>query len=672
MGHTNKTAGTDSSRDDQLIISAKAKKNYKSLVEILKRRLTVSRKSKMPMDLKPMLATIIDAPFSDTDWQFELKLDGYRALAYTKSGKVELRSRNNNSFNSKFKHIYEAMTDWPIDAVVDGEIVVLNEAGKPDFNGIQQWEKKKAGRLVFYVFDLLWLDGMNIMDEPLYLRRELLKQLVPDSGPIRFSDHIEEAGEAFFEVAKNNSIEGIIAKQRNAPYLPDSRSWNWLKIKIEQRHEAVICGYTRKKSSDREFSSLLLGTIKDGELNYLGQAGTGYTSALQKKLMKKFRPATDNACPFDKKPSLTEKPLWLKPELVCEVKYTELTPEGVMRHGSFQGLREDKSVRDFNDESKPIRRNTDKKKSPSLFTGIDKEKEVKIEGQTLKLTNLKKLYWPKEKITKGSLLEYYHKVAEYMLPYMIDRPQSLNRFPNGVTGENFYHKNMTGKLQKGLKTFRRYSESTEEDKDFLVCNGEASLLYMANLGCIEMNPWHSRTSSPEKPDWCVVDLDPGRISFERVIETANVIKGILDQLKIHSVPKTSGSTGIHIYIPLGAKYSYEQSKQLAELIANLAHDELPEFTSLIRNPRKREDKIYIDYLQNRPIQTICAPYSVRPKPGATVSTPLHWDEVKPGLKISSFTMKNIFERLHREGDLFKDVLGHGIDLKATMKNLAEI
>ena len=270
------------------------------------------------------------------------------------------------------------------------------------------------------------------------------------------------------------------------------------------------------------------------------------------------------------------------------------------------------------------------------------------------------------------MLRYYYRMAEYMMPYMKDRPQSLNRFPDGIEGESFYHKNMGGKVDKWLRTFQRISESSSEPKDFLICTDTASLIYMANLGCIEMNPWHSRAQSPLYPDWCVIDLDPGDISFEKVIETARVVKDILDSLQVPSFPKTSGSTGIHIYIPLGAKYNYEQSRQLAELIANLVHQELPSFTSLVRNPEKRKDKIYIDYLQNRPIQTICAAYSIRPKPLATVSAPLHWDEVKKGLKVSDFTIHNIYERVNVEGDLFQGVLNKGIDLNSLLKGLTAL
>jgi bifunctional non-homologous end joining protein LigD len=255
---------------------------------------------------------------------------------------------------------------------------------------------------------------------------------------------------------------------------------------------------------------------------------------------------------------------------------------------------------------------------------------------------------------------------------MKDRPQSLNRFPNGIHGDSFYQKNMAGKVDKWIKTFRRFSESTGEDKDFMICSEEASLIYMVNLGCIELNPWHSRVQTPNYPDWSVIDLDPGEISFDKVIETAIVIKKVLDTLQVPSFPKTSGSTGIHIYVPLGAKYNYEQSKQFAELVANLAHEELPTFTSLVRSPEKRKDKIYIDYLQNRPIQTICAPYSVRPKPGATVSAPLHWTEIKKGLSMQQFNMKTIHDRLKQEGDLFAGILDKSIDLNKVLKALSSL
>jgi bifunctional non-homologous end joining protein LigD len=650
--------------------------NLASIIELEKRKLSNSKATKMPEDIKPMLATLVDEPFNDDNWQFELKLDGYRCLSYLQNGNVDIRSRNNNSFNTKFETVYQTLKDWKVNAIVDGEIVVLNESGVPDFNGIQLWEKKKEGQLVYYVFDLLWLDGLNIMEEPLYLRQEILKKIIPENGIIRFSDHIDAIGIDFFEIARENNLEGIIAKKKDSIYIPDSRSKTWLKIKAEQRHEAIICGYTKKRDSDRLFSSLVLGVYEKDKLVFIGQTGTGFTQQGQQDLVKKMKPHITKNCPFEVEPNLSDTVVWLKPFLVGEVKYTELTPEGIMRHASFQGLREDKVAFELNNEKEQDINNILSNPAPDQFANPlvlqkDKEKIVLLNGHDLKLTNLDKVFWPKEKITKGDLVNYYHRMEEYIMPYLLDRPQSLNRYPNGIEGKSFYHKNMGEHIDKWIKTFERLSDSSGP-KNFLICTDVASLIYMVNLGCIEINPWHSRIQKPNNPDWCVIDLDPGHIAFEKVIETALVVKKVLDSLQIHSYPKTSGSTGIHIYIPLGGKYNYEQSKQLAELIANVVHEELPGFTSLVRSPIKRMDKIYLDYLQNRPIQTICSPYSIRPKPGATVSTPLHWDEVKKGLKTSDFTMKNIIERLKSEGDLFKGVLEKGIDLNSILKGLSNL
>ena len=663
-------------KNKNIVVDVKARKEYSSILEIIKRKIPDAPAIKMPTGLRPMLSTLVDEAFTDSEWQFELKLDGYRTLAYLNEGTADLRSRKNNSFNKQFNDVRQALQQWNINAVIDGEVVVLNDKGVPDFNKIQLWDTQRKGHLVYYVFDLLWIDGLNIMEAPLHVRREILKQLIPESGIIRFSDHIDAIGKEFFEIAKKNNLEGIIAKKKDSAYIPDTRAKTWLKIKIEEQHEAVVCGYTRKKDTDRLFSSLLLGIYEEGNLKFIGQTGTGFTQLMQEDLMKKMKPLITKKIPFKSKPSISgSEVVWLQPFLVCEVKYTELTSEGLMRHASFQGLREDKTAFELNNEKEQDTEKIIKEVEHEGTEIINLKKEeqvVSIDAHDLKLTNLKKLYWPKEKITKGEMLKYYYNIADYILPYMKDRPQSLNRFPNGINGKSFYHKNMDGKVDTWLKTFRRFSNSNGESKDFLICTNTASLIYMANLGCIEMNPWHSRVQSPLYPDWSVVDLDPGEISFEKVIETAQVVKQVLDSLQIPSYPKTSGSTGIHIYIPLAAKYNYEQSKQLAELIANLVHEELPAFTSLIRDPKKRTDKIYIDYLQNRPIQTICAPYSVRPKPGATVSAPLHWDEVKKGLKISDFTMKNIFERIKAEGDLFDGVLRKGIDLNKVLKGLSSL
>ncbi|MGZ3950978.1 MAG: non-homologous end-joining DNA ligase, partial [Flavisolibacter sp.] len=390
-------------QNKNIVVSAKARKEFASILEIIKRKVPGAPRTKMPTNIKPMLATLVDEPFSDSGWQFELKLDGYRTLAYLKSGQVDLRSRKNNSFNKQFDVIAEALTEWKIDAVIDGEVVVLNEEGKPDFNKIQLWDTKREGHLVYYVFDLLWIDGLDIMNEPLHVRREILRELMPESGTIRYSDHIDDIGNEFFEVARKNNLEGIVAKKKDSVYFPDSRARTWLKIKVEERHEAVICGYTRKRDTDRLFSSLILGVYEKGNLKFIGQTGTGFTEQMQEELTHKMKPHITRKLPFDEKPSIPGSDIvWLKPYLVCEVKYTELTNEGLMRHASFQGLREDKAAFELNNEEE---KDTEKiieeiEKEENELINISKESQiVSIDGHDLKLTNLKKVYWPKERIT---------------------------------------------------------------------------------------------------------------------------------------------------------------------------------------------------------------------------------------------------------------------------------
>ena len=671
--------------------------NYDKIIERILSGIKKKKNSAQPHNLKPMLATLIDEPFDDPEWLYEVKWDGYRALAYLQKNSAELRSRNNNVFNEKFYPVYNALKKWPVKAVIDGEIVVVNEEGLSQFGDLQNWTSEEDGDLLYYVFDILWLNGIDLMELPLTKRRNILQQLIPPDTIIKYSENFEATGTDFFAVAQNIGLEGIIAKKADSTYIPDSRTKIWLKIKTEQRHEAIIAGYTKNEDSGKLFSALILGIFENNELKFIGQAGTGFTDKMQLDILKKLKPLVTKKCPFPDLP-IINKPtrfrpnppraevIWVKPKLVCEVRYQELTKEGIMRHPSFQGLREDKSAAEVKteaanntlqlidpakslQESKRVLPKEDKKRKDFLKAD-DENQLITINGHDLKFTNLSKIYWPKEKVTKRDMLNYYYKVVPFILPYMKDRPQSLNRHPHGITGENFYQKNVAGKVDEWITTHNYKNTSNDGNKTFLVCSDEASLLYIANMGCIEMNPWHSRIQSPDNPDWCVIDLDPDTNTFEQVIETANVVRKILDSIKVPSFPKTSGSTGIHIYIPLGAQYDYDQSRQLAELIVTLVHDEIPRFTSLERSPAKRKGKIYLDFLQNRTIQTIAAPYSLRPKPGATVSTPLHWEEIKPGLSIKDFTIFNILDRLKNEGDIFKGVLGKGINLSDILKKIS--
>ena len=653
-----------------------------------------------PEVFQPMLATLVDAPIDEPGWTYEIKWDGYRAVAFVNDDRVDLISRNNKSFNQKFYPVYDALKQWKIRAVVDGEIIVVNEKGAADFSDLQGWRSEADGQLIYYLFDILWLEGKDLTGLTLAERRKILESVVPKNNDIiQRSETFNIPGKELFMLTDKLGLEGIIAKKEHSRYIPGTRSKEWLKIKTEKRQEAVIGGYTRNENTSKQFSALLLGVYENGEFVSIGPVGTGFNNETQREILEKCKPLITPVCPFREPPDYNKpsrfRPnppkatvTWVKPVLVCEISYREKTRDGAVRHPSFKGLREDKNAKDIGWETvmevaDSVKENAmQKKSSEKNILSVPKKKERKtllnptdetqvrnIHGHDLKFTNLSKIYWPKEKITKRDMLNYYYQVAPYMLPYFKDRPQTLNRFPHGINGESFYQKDVKGKVPGWMATFPYHSEADERDKEFLVVSNEASLLYIASLGCIEMNPWSSRTQTPDNPDWCIIDLDPDKNPFDKVIQTAQVTRQILESLDLPSYCKTSGSTGLHIYIPLGAKYSYEQSKEFGRSLVKLVHAELPSFTSIERYTEKRKGKLYLDFLQNRPQATVAGPYSLRPKPAAPVSTPLHWEEVKKGMRIQDFNIFNTVARLKEIGDIFKPVIGKGINMEKAVKKM---
>ena len=685
-------------RSDVKAASAKNKRETENIISIDEISSAGSpageagKTAKFSSKLTPMLATMVDKPFDKEGWQYEIKWDGYRTVAFCNKDKVVLKSRNNKSYNKKFYPVLNAVQQWNIDAVVDGEVVVLDEDGKPKFGALQNWRSEADGELYFYVFDLLWMNGEDLMQQPLSERRNLLEQIIPEDNIIRFSENFEVSGIEFFEAAKKIGLEGIMAKRSDSIYSSGNRSKDWLKIKANKRQEMVIGGYTKNEDSSKSFSSLLLGVYEKGKLIYTGKAGTGFKDKQQIEMLEQFKPYITNSPPFAELPDINKPSrfqrnpakataVWMKPEFVCEVSFSEMTTDGVMRHPSFIAMRNDKKAEevikekavDTNEivtkkESKDAAKPVETKGIKDFLNPTDKTQVLKIKGHEIKFTNLDKIYWPDEKITKRELLNYYHQVAPFILPYLKGRPQSMNRHPNGINGKSFYFKDVTDTAPDWVETFDYKSDSDNRLKKYLVAKDEASLLYMATLGCIEMNPWHSKVETEDYPDWCVIDLDPAaENTFQQVLEAANLTKQILESMGVTSFPKTSGSTGIHIYIPMGAKYTYDQSKEFARVIATLVQREIPNYTSIERIVKARKGKMYIDFLQNRAQATVAAPYSLRPKPGATVSMPLHWDEVKKGLKMSDFTIYNALDRIKSNGDIFKPVLGKGINLEKVIK-----
>lgn len=714
-------------------------KSNKSAVDLLGDSLSLAHKSPMPKDVVPMLATLTDEPFDDKNWLFEIKWDGYRAVAYCDKKNVELVSRNLTPFTEKYYPVTEAFQQLKLNAVFDGEIVAVDERGLAIFQSLQNWQNTPV-RLQYFIFDILWLDGYDLTRLPLIERKRILKELLSeDDEVIKYSDHVVGDGKEFFQVAVSQGLEGIMGKKANSIYQADKRTENWVKIKVSLRQEVVITGYTAPRKSRKFFGSLLLGLYDGDELVYVGHTGSGFNTKLLEQIYNKLQPLVTDECPFEKCPKGNMPVTWVKPKLVCEIKFAEWTKDSIARQPIFMGLRFDKKPKEVRFEKmvdiEKIKKDTSdgkegtnqkrgkktnkketvqknkaadykpqtankkraqksevkktatkksaikksarssSKKSIKSAVQIDlsrgEDQSIVLDDYELKLTNLNKIYWKKENFSKGDMINYYLKMAPYILSYMLDRPQSLNRHPNGINGPNFFQKDQRGKLPDWMQTHEDFSESTNENIEYLVCSDEATLIYMANLGCIEMNPWHSRSQSWQYPDWCLIDLDPDKTnSFEQVMDVARMVKQVLDAIGAEACVKTSGSTGIHIYIPLGAKYDYDQSKQLAELIVTLVNNEMPDLTSVERSPAKRKGKIYLDFLQNRETQTAAAPYSLRPKPGVPVSTPLDWSELKKGLAPTTYNAMNIFDRLKDVGDLFQPVLGKGINLEKVLSKLA--
>lgn len=633
--------------------------------------------SNMPRRIRPMLATPITRPFNRAGWLFEIKWDGYRAIGEVEGSHVRLYSRNQIPLEERFPVLVKSLENFGHDAVLDGEVVVVDEHGRPQFQLLQDYQKSHQGHLVYYVFDLLYLAGHDLRKLPLRHRKEILKQVLPELSHVALSDHVEEQGKDLFELVSKQGLEGVVAKDGASAYLEGERTLSWLKMKTHQTQEAVIGGFTLPGGGRKHFGALLLGIYEGKQLNYIGHVGSGFNEELLREIGSRLEPLVQKACPFHRKPTANAEVRWVTPELVCEVSFQNWTKDGVMRHPVFAGLREDRDASSVQLErpvppAPPAQPKTRKTAAGPAETPAAvnprNEEQVSIDGHVLKLTNLNKVYWPEQGYTKRDLIRFYRDVASFILPYLKDRPQSLHRHPNGIGGESFYQKDLEHH-PAWVKTVKIESDSQGKEIRFLICQDEATLAYMANLGCIEINPWSSRLGMLDHPDFLVIDLDPENIAFDQVVEAALAVREVLEIAGCEGFCKTSGKRGLHIYVPLGACCTYEQARQFAEIIARLAHQKVPKTTSLERQPSKRQRKVYLDFLQNRRGQTLAAPYSVRPYPGATVSTPLAWNEVKQGLDPADFTIQTVRERLDKVGDLWQPVLSGSIDLIRCLERL---
>jgi bifunctional non-homologous end joining protein LigD len=644
----------------------KAKKSRRNRKDQLEKKVDDIHKIWTELN-KPMLATLGSTIPNNTEWIYEVKYDGYRAMALINENKVDLFSKNGNNLNQRFKSLIEELQTVEDQVILDGEIVLEDEKGISDFHKLQAFaDNVSTERLIYYVFDILYLNDHKTINLPLVSRKELLLSFFNKYQFKKVTNSSFQLGDGkdLYKKLIKLGHEGIVAKAKDSIYLPGKRSKSWLKIKSTRTIEAIICGFTKPHNSRKHFGALILGIYEDSTLNYIGSCGSGFTDKMLKDLFDQLSSLRINENPFKKSPSNFEgNVVWVKPQVVCCVRFLSWTNNNLLRNPIFLGLKDGEKLNEINQKNTAVMKDANTENQSILEFGRKK----------LKVTNLGKVYWPHEGITKGDLISYYDQISNYILPYLKNRPQSLNRFPNGIKGPSFYQKDMeVSQMPKWAKTVKMYSKSNDNEIDYLVCNDKATLLYMVNLGCIEINPWHSIYTRPDNPDYMMLDLDPGNIPFKEVVNTALVIKDLCDSLNINSFCKTSGATGLHIFIPLGAKYDYEQVKSFAEILASLTQKRLPAITSIERMTSKRKDKVYVDFLQNRKGQTIAAPYSVRPRPGATVSAPLQWEEVNHHLDPSMFNIYNMEKRLSEVGDLWQGVLSKPIDIMRSLKKIEKL
>jgi bifunctional non-homologous end joining protein LigD len=646
-----------------------------------------------PDRIEPMLATPVDAPFDDPRWLFEVKWDGYRSLCYVEGESIRFLSRNQLDLGEKFPDLVAARAEIAAQAaVIDGEIVALNPEGKTDFQLLQDAAGFRRGPrrpetpvLIFYAFDLLYCNGRDLTSEPLLDRKRLLAQIIKDQGRIRFSDHVQGKGQLLFEQVRAQGMEGIIAKDGQSKY-EQRRSKRWLKIKVAKSLDAVIGGYTAGRGSRSHFGALILGLYDGDALHYLGNVGGGFFEEGLEQLHQRMQGLRTDTSPFGAAPKTEEKAQWLRPELVCEVRFTEMTAEGKLRHPIFLRMRDDKDPRTCTlpgqvplpvEQAAPVRKVVRSGASSSVpaeeFFAAERlhgNQQVVVDGNTLVLTNLQKIYWPEDGLTKGDFVRYHYRMATALLPHLKDRPLVLKRYPSGIHGKAFYQHNVED-APPFVETWTSPANDQGERVSYALCNNKASLVYLANLGALQISPWHSRHGTSSYADWVVLDLDPSEgAAYPTICRLALLIRDILQGLALQSYAKTSGSRGIHVYIPLEPVYAHEQATAFAEVVARIAQAQRPQDSTVERMIKNRPSRsVYIDYLQNGLGKTLVGVYTVRARARATVSAPLSWEEVERCLRPTEFTIKTMIERLGEVGDLFLPVLTAKQGLRQALETL---
>jgi bifunctional non-homologous end joining protein LigD len=636
----------------------------------------------MPSALVPMRAHAAATPPEGDEWLYEIKWDGVRVICYVSEGRVRLVSRNGNPCDIQYPeisvlpHRLSAQT-----AILDGEIAVLDEQGRPSFAALQhRIMASDAHRIahlartrpaVLFAFDLVYLDGYDLRQSPLAERKRALEAILKPDGVFRYSQHFAGDGERVLAAARQQGLEGIVAKRAASRY-ESKRSRDWIKVKTVSQDEFVLCGLT---AGEREpFGSIALGQYHGGRLVYTGNVGSGFDETMLAEVDRVLRPLATQHCPFHPAPKLPNPTTWLRPERVASVKFSSWTPDRRLRAPVFQGLRFDVDPKECLRGTSEVQTESVPDPAPPqlLVTGPDSA-GLTLDGRRLKFTNLNKVYFPSSGYTKRDLINFYDAVAELVLPHLRGRPLSLKRYPEGIEQEFFFQKDIPKTFPSWLRVEPIVTSPGEEPTRFVVCDDRSTLLYLANLGCIDQNPWMSRAGSLGNPDFILIDLDPVECGFDRIVEAAQLARQKLEALGLESYPKTTGGDGMHLYVPIEARYSYDQARAFAQIIATLLAAERPDLFTTPRKVSKREKgKVYFDWMQIAEGKTISAPYVVRAYQGAPVATPLAWREVVPGLLPARFHLRNALERFAHAGDLFSPVLTKPQPLEPAMKNLEKL
>lgn len=623
--------------------------------------------------VRPMLATPRDTPFTRPGWVFEIKYDGYRIIGAREGGEAVLWSRNGNDLTATFPEIARAVRGLPFrHVIVDGEVVVHDAAGLPSFARLQ-----KRGRLQnhagiqraavelparMYVFDLLAVGDLDLRRLPLLARKQMLREVLPPAGPLHYCDHIAETGEVMYEHVTQMRLEGVVAKKADSIYV-SARSGSWMKIRAVETGDFVVVGWSEPQDERPALSSLHLARYQGDTLVHAGSVGTGFTAGQLSEIREMLLEIEVAECPATGEgvfmPGRVQR--WVRPELVAEVRYKNWTEAGLLRHPSFVRFREDKQPRECILETDGPLPETLAEPLPVHPPSVARE---------VHFTNLDKVFWPAEGYTKGDLIDYYRAISPWLLPYLADRALVMTRYPDGIDGKSFYQKDAPEWAPEWLRTETVYSESSGRDLNYFVADSPEAILYIANMGTIPLHIWHSRLETPSRPDWCVLDLDPKEASFGDVIRVARCIRRVCDEAGLPCYVKTSGSSGLHVLIPLGRRCTYEQSQLFGGVMSRVIAVELPEIATVERRVSRRDGKVYLDYLQNGHGKLIAAPFCVRPGPGAPVSMPLEWREVKDGLAIEQHTIRTAPERMAALGtDPLAAVLEEEPDLVAALERL---